>query len=281
MTRLYEKAARAAIAVCIKSLIGLLVRNRLSTIYKIGRDGAAASFEGNWYTYDPDQYGATGNVDFVREAEDTTRSKLKRLIRPSEVFYDVGAHGGVYTISMKREHPDLEVHSFEPQPEELLKNLALNDLGRENVHAVAVGDVAGIVKMTTGRRSSNHVSANGELAVRCVRLDDFAFEQGIRAPDWVKIDIEGLELAALRGTSRLLRESQPTIICEINHLFDRFGATMPDFAAFLRDHGYSIYRLEEDCLAAVTRTDSREDLGYSADWNFWFVHDCKKMSVLG
>jgi FkbM family methyltransferase len=272
MNRTRELTFRVANAALIGTLGWLHRRFDVPTTYKLGRDGAAAMFEGSWFTYRPREFGCTGNIDYVPDAENATRHALFERIRGDEVFYDVGAHGGVYTITLARRFPNLQVHSFEPQPEELLANLALNGFPDDQVHPVAVGDKAGTVRMTTKQRSSNHVSDAGERSVRMVRLDDYAREKRLPAPDWIKIDIEGLELPALKGAAGLLRQSRPTIICEINRLHSRFGTTIAEFVGYMEGLGYEMHRLVDGELHAISDAGSFESLGYSADWNFWFLH---------
>ena len=240
-------------------------------IYKLSKDGAAANFEGSWFTYHPSEFGATGNVDFVPEAEDATRRAICSRLKGDETFYDIGAHGGIYTITLQKQFPQLNLHSFEPQPDDLLRNLQLNDLSGARVHKVAVGQNSGTVMMTTKARSSNHVSEYGNKQVPMVRLDDYIEKHEIASPDWIKIDIEGLELAALRGAEKLLRESKPVVICEINHLFDRYGTTIAEFIEFMNSVGLYAHSLIENELTPVIKASSLAELGYSADNNFWFV----------
>ena len=276
MSRVRELTFRIANAGLIGALSWLYRHFGIQTTYKVGPKGAAALFEEAWFTYHPSEYGCTGNIDWAPDAENSTRHALFERVKDGQVFYDIGAHGGVYTVTLQRRFPKLKVHSFEPQPEDLLDNLALNGLMPVNVHQVAVGETAGDVRMTTKERSSNHVSDKGDRSVRLVRLDDYAVENNLPSPDWIKIDIEGLELPALRGAERLLREARPTIICEINHLFGRFGTTIPDFLTFMRTLGYDAHRLRDGQLEPLPDAENFEDLGYSANWNFWFIHKDKR-----
>lgn len=261
---------RIAIAALVSTLSWLQRRTGIASTYRVSREGIAASFEGSWFSYHPRLFGATGNIDLAQEAEDETRAALFVRLKGNEVFYDIGAHGGVYSVTLLRRFPDLVLHSFEPQPEDLLANLTLNSL-KSKVHAVAVGATAGIVKMTTDARSSNHVSDKGSKSVRMVRLDDYAREMDLPAPNWIKIDIEGLELPALKGAENLLRESQPTVICEINHLYGRYGTSIPNFLSYMYSLGYDLNCLRDGELELIPAIRSFEDLGQSADWNFWFV----------
>lgn len=257
------------------ALIGALSRlHRFAgspTEYRVGPDGAAAEFEGCWFSYSPREFGCTGNIDYVPDAENSTRHALFGRFQDGQVFYDIGAHGGVYTVTLLSRFPDAEVHSFEPQPKDLLLNLARNGMSAVNVHAVGVGATAERKRMTTKHRSSNHVSDKGDLEISVVRLDDYVAKHNLPPPDWIKIDIEGLELPALRGAERILRDHHPTVICEINHLYGRFGTTIPDFLGYMRSLGYEIHRLKDGELEPIQGAETFEDLGYSANWNFWFT----------
>ncbi len=271
MSRVRELLFRSANA----GLIGLLGRLHrafgIHTVYRVGADGAAALFEGNWFAYSPRQFGSTGNIDFAQEAEDATRHKLFSRVRDGEVIYDIGAHGGVYTITLMDRFPNSSIYSFEPQPEELIANLRLNDLPVDGVQPVAVGAEAGTVRMTTGERSSNHVSERGDREVPIVRIDDYVAAQGLSPPNWIKIDIEGLELPALQGAEQTIKTSRPTIICEINHLHDRFGTTIAALIDWLASIGYDMHRLVDDELHPIGDVREFSALGYSADWNYWFI----------
>lgn len=267
MSRFRELTYRTMNAALIKAIGMLHRRFDISTSYRVGPHGAAAMFEDCWFAYHPREFGCTGNIDYVADAENNTRCALFERVRDGQTFYDIGAHGGVYTLTLTKRFPKLTVHSFEPQPEELLENLALNAISPDRVHAVALGDQAGSVKMTTKERSSNHISERGDRSVPIVRLDDYAAENELPPPDWIKIDIEGMELPALRGAKQLLLRSHPTIICEINHISDRYGSKVRDLVDFLGSLGYTMHALESGSLTAINSVT----LPFSADWNYWFL----------
>jgi FkbM family methyltransferase len=271
MSRFRELAFRLGNGVLLGALAALHRRFGVGTVYQVGPGGVAAVFEGQKFTYSQRNFGCTGNLDWAGTAEDHTRAAFFAEAAPGDVFYDIGAHGGLYTLTYLA-HRGGTVHSFEPQPEELLVNLRLNGQPTDRVHAVALGDRAGTVRMTTRERSSNHVDAvAGEREVPIVRLDDYGREHALPNPRWIKIDIEGMELPALRGAEALLRRAQPVVICEINQLFDRFGTTLPSFFDFMAGVGYDLWRLHQRCLLPVARCDSLKELGVSDDQNYWWI----------
>jgi FkbM family methyltransferase len=267
MTRIRELAFRTANASLIRALRWLHRQFDISTTYRIGPGGVAALFENCWFTYSPQEFGCTGNIDYSPDAENHTRRKLFERLKPGQVFYDIGAHGGVYSLTLLQSFPEITVHSFEPQPERLLENFELNGVPADHVHAVALGNEVGIVKMTSAQRSSNHISERGDRLVRLVRLDDYVLEHKIPDPDLIKIDIEGMELPALRGAEQILRRSRPTIICEINHLSGRYGSKVSDLLTYLGSIGYSLHALRDGQLNPVVG----EPLPVSDDWNYWFL----------
>lgn len=267
MTRFRELAFRTSNAFLIGALQWLHRRFDISTTYKLGPDGASALFENCWFTYNLGEFGCTGNIDYAPDAENSTRRTLFARLKAGDVFYDVGAHGGVYSLTLLQHFPEMTVHSFEPQPERLLENFKLNAVDPDRVHAVALGDQEGTVRMTTKERSSNHISDQGDRLVPIVRLDDYVRSNQLPAPDWIKIDIEGMELPALRGAEQILKNAHPTIICEINHLSGRYGSNVSDLIGYLGSLGYSMYALKDSELSAV----QGEPLPNSADWNYWFL----------
>lgn len=267
MSRFRELIYRATNALLIASLSQLHRRFNITTTYKIGPENTAALFENCWFSYNAKQFGCTGNIDYDQDAENATRIPLFERVKDGQVFYDIGAHGGVYTLTLLKRFPNLIVHSFEPQPEEILKNLNLNSMTTARVHSVALGDKAGVVKMTTGERSSNHISEDGDRSVSIVRLDDYVRESELSGPDWIKIDIEGMELPALRGAEQTLQASRPTIICEINQISGRYGSKVGDLIGYLASLDYSLHALQDGKLQRV----EGDKLPYSSDWNYWFL----------
>jgi FkbM family methyltransferase len=160
--------------------------------------------------------------------EPNERAFLERALAPGMIVLDVGAHAGLYSlIASKRVGPSGRVIAFEPSPRErerLRQHLRLNRCRNVTVEPVAVGDGAGEGELfvfagrTTGCNSFHLASGQGATPVRVpIRsLDDYLDETSLPRADFVKMDIEGGELAALRGAERLFRVMRPTLVCEIH-----------------------------------------------------------------
>jgi FkbM family methyltransferase len=144
-------------------------------------------------------------------------------------FVDCGANIGYFTMLAARcVGPGGRVDAFEPDPlnrRRLVEHLHANGLTQQvKVHSVALSDHAGTATLyhPTGGWS-NHGQASlfvgpGEQCmepylVSLARLD----EQLERMPNLIKMDIEGAELAALKGATKVLAMKRPPkIILELN-----------------------------------------------------------------
>ena len=86
---------------------------------------------------------------------------------------------------------------------------------------------------------------NVKYSAPMIRLDDYFREQGAD-PDLLKIDIDGAEMSALRGMSRILTETKPDLLLEVHpvHL-PRLGSSAPEVCDFLRKLDYQFFLLDD------------------------------------
>jgi FkbM family methyltransferase len=152
----------------------------------------------------------------------------RKLVRPQDVVWDIGANVGLFSFAAAAKvGPSGQVLAVEPDPwlGSLLRRSAevsFSDAAAVKVLSAAVSESLGIAEFNIASRgrSSNFVSgygstqrggSRGSFPVITVTLDWLMDYFG--APTLIKIDIEGMELAALRGASRLL-QLRPTLIME-------------------------------------------------------------------
>jgi FkbM family methyltransferase len=180
-----------------------------------------AAFDLDLATY-PDCCMAVGIYEL-----DTLRL-LRSLLKPGDHFVDCGANIGYFTFAAaRRVGPTGRVDAFEPDPlnrARLEAHLAANGSpANVHVHALAASDSAGEATLYHPANSShNHGEASlfataGAAAtaykVATARLDQILD----RPPRLIKMDIEGAELAALKGMTALLRAATPpTLVIEHN-----------------------------------------------------------------
>jgi len=179
---------------------------------------------------------------------------LERYLQPGGVVLDVGSHLGYFALVAARlVAPTGRVYAFEPLPENavrLARTLRRNQL--DNVHLVtrALGEISGRALLTVARNDSMaHVTREvaridaDRGSVPLVRLDDWLEEnRAVRQIDLIKIDVEGHELALLRGGARALRRFSPRLIIEL-HWCRQVETTPAQVVTWLSGHGYRVHLL--------------------------------------
>jgi len=139
---------------------------------------------------------------------------FRAVLRPGDVALDVGANVGPYTVLFGQWVGAAgRVMAFEPAPAAfrgLERQVALNRLTRiVELHRAAVSDAVGEAEFVSdGSAGTNHLTgrAGGEghrIRVPTTTIDAVCAERGVR-PRLVKIDVEGAELAVLRGARATL-----------------------------------------------------------------------------
>jgi FkbM family methyltransferase len=152
--------------------------------------------------------GATGNI-YAGLHEFYDMAFAIHFLRAEDVFADVGANIGSYTI-LASGVAGARTIAFEPDPgtaARLEKNIQLNGLSeRVELHIAALGESAGWIRFSIGRDTENHVVASDEPEGREVPVETLDAAVGDRVPSFIKIDVEGYEAQVLRGALRLLEQ---------------------------------------------------------------------------
>jgi FkbM family methyltransferase len=193
-----------------------------------------------------------------------------RFLRPGDHFVDVGANVGVFSTLVGTRLPGVRITAVEPFPpvrEDLLANLALNELDVTVIDS-ALSDTAGTATFEVlDRDVLNRLAPDGgaeggaadaqdgggdgdgggehgrtSITVPVTTLDDLV---GDDPPGLIKIDVEGSELLVIKGARRLLTgDSAPVLLFEHAGYCAHFGITPAEVRAFLREVGYTIYLLD-------------------------------------
>jgi FkbM family methyltransferase len=160
--------------------------------------------------------------------ERNLQSAIEDLLAPGMIAYDIGANIGYVTMMMaKAVGQSGKVFAFEPLPDNL-ERLRVNvelmaDLAPVIVLPVAVADQPGQSQFqihasaSMGRLEGSPGRMNGyvdQVQVPVTSLDAFVYQSGNPAPDVVKIDIEGGEVGAVLGMTRLLEDVRPLLLLE-------------------------------------------------------------------
>lgn len=150
-------------------------------------------------------------------------------VKPGDTCLDVGANIGYFALAMASQcGPSGRVVAYEPEPANfamLTTNAKLAESRGLHVDTVnaAVSDSAGTLALVRGQQSTLHQVAAAETATRpediipCVNLADDLQTRKIDGPiRLLKIDVEGHEVAVLKGCAKLLAEGRVgTAIIEV------------------------------------------------------------------
>jgi FkbM family methyltransferase len=159
--------------------------------------------------------GATGNL-YVGLHEFEEMAFLLHFLRPEDLFADVGANVGSYTV-LAAAAVGASAVAFEPGKEAfvwLTRNVELNEAAsRVDARHEAVGARCGMVPFTSGLDTMNRIDPNGLASVPITTLDTAC--TGV--PALIKIDVEGFEADVLRGASQILGDvTAQAVIMELN-----------------------------------------------------------------
>lgn len=208
------------------------------------------------------------------------RVMLPRFVRPGDVALDIGANWGLLTDRLAQQvGPSGRVVAFEPNPAQLrtLRALAARH-PNVVVHPVALSDAPRALDLhvpvappsrmlrerpvhamaTIAPPSHRAATAYDTAPVEARRLDDMVEEGAVPAEvGFVKCDVEGHELAVLRGAGALLRRCRPTILMEIEQRHQ--DTPIEEIFALLKECGYDGYVLDHTRLRPLAEFDVRRD----------------------
>lgn len=177
---------------------------------------------------------------------------LANFIVANEVVWDVGAYIGSFAIRAVLDSRVSEMYAFEPDPinaDILAVNLALN-IGQYTIYRFALSSQKEKKKLYHGPRENGGLSSlvnqvgSEVFEVDCRSVDELVFQEGVRPPTLMKIDVEGWEYYVLKGAQQVLAELPPkAIVFEAG--CDEWGKiTNPSVVTYLEEMGYAIWRTQ-------------------------------------
>ena len=186
---------------------------------------------------------------------------ITRLCRTDGTFIDVGAHIGSILSEVQSNLPSVKIVAVEADPQKS-RRLSIK-FPKVTVHNVAAGDHDACVSFfvdlhrpgcSSLNRPAETTNAGNELKVSMRRLDDLIPSH--KDVDVIKMDIEGAELIALRGSTMILSEGRPTVMFESGSLRQESEAGKRDLWKHLASNDY---------VVVVPNRVAHDDDGLSCD----------------
>jgi FkbM family methyltransferase len=194
---------------------------------------------------------------------------LQQMLQPGDVFFDVGANFGYYSIVLAaRLNKQCTIHAFEPNPPTLARlrhHVEIN--GLEDVvqlHDFALSDQAGTAALASKENNSgatNVVAADADSTlVRITTLDAFCDEQRLTRLDAMKIDVEGFEERVLLGGRQTLSRWRPMLLLELEpaRLHDK-QTSVERVVRLLQELGYALFVSRRRALEPLRNLPEGDD----------------------
>jgi FkbM family methyltransferase len=187
--------------------------------------------------------GATGNL-YCGLHEFNDMAFLLHFLRPNDLFADIGANVGSYTV-LASAHVGANTVCLEPVHstyQQLQENLVVNAINSKvKALNIAAGAKKGTISFTNNLDTINHVATQGETNVSVLPVDrlDNVLD---KIPALIKIDVEGFETEVIMGSEQILSNPNlKAIIIELNGLGKRYGYDENKIHEKLIEFGFNPY----------------------------------------
>lgn len=205
-----------------------------------------------------------------------------KLIRELDVFIDVGANIGYYSILGAKINPNLKVISFEPSIGPMIylsENIKINGLEDQiTVEVKALSDQVGHVEFNELRNTKYPTIYNlsGEhnmgtkpdkihhkICVQSDTLNNYLSEKKLNKIDLIKLDTEGNEDIILNHSDKVIEKYRPIIICET-----LFNTIENSLEKIMLQYNYTFFNFTDNRLVNVNSIKRKIDNGVK---NCFFV----------
>jgi len=201
--------------------------------------------------------GGFGFLPFSKSRRLTPDHKyLNSLNFEGKTIYDVGGELGIITMFFAQRVGETgKVVTFEPNPQNyssIINHINLNGFSNVNVIKIGLGSKKELVKFVVPKQSSSRGTASSEkqkqylgdseiqvYEIEIDTMDNQILVNNLPKPDFVKIDVEGLEIEVLSGMLQTIQNHKPEIFVELH------GVKEQEVVDFLLKHNYKVHQVED------------------------------------
>ena len=261
-----EKTLLKVLAILMKNVLDMDFKKKVKTFW--GRD---------IHVYLADQDASA--LYFFNTLYGEEIKIIKFLIqnfKNDDIFYDIGANYGFYTLLAQEFITKGEIHAFEPSPKifkllrensrlDIYKNTFLNEMALSD----KTGETEFFDREISGQSGGSSLIKHQNflkykvIKVKTTTLDDYISNH--KPPTIMKIDVEGGEPLVLKGALKLLKKYSPIIIMEF----------LPDdlhreAVNILSNNGYRAFKIDNDGNLGIINDQDllRNDVPHEANYVF-------------
>lgn len=220
--------------------------------------------------------------DYVHNGEARLVQDIRQMISsPSAVLFDVGANQGVFAKHLigAWQGMNYQLYAFEPSKKTFaILRQQVTDLPFIHLVNKGLGETPGSVELFFDKEGSglasvyprdlsyHNIDFSAHETIELTTLDLFCEQEKIQRIDFLKLDVEGHELAVLKGAKRMLTEDRIGII-----QFE-FGGCNIDSHTYFRDYydffkaNYRMYRVVADGLQPINGYSEKLEVFLSANY---------------
>lgn len=173
---------------------------------------------------------------------------ILNVIKENDVVWDIGANIGLHSLSINKLRPATQLYCFEPFYENfqrLLLNASLNKDIKINACNFGLSSSVSMHRIFStprnhGRTGFHQMEGTQSTETRILAVDgDNVLKMGVPAPNIIKIDTEGHELAVLKGMPAIL--SSPTLRAIVFEALD----DKEELIILLEKHSFAISKIDD------------------------------------
>ena len=228
-------------------------------------------------------YGHGG--DFETSGElwvlDFIKLKLKNIEKL--IVFDIGANHGKYSLELYKtfKEKNLKIHAYEPSPNTIkyflentkgISEITINNFGlsdqASNSLLYQVGNIDGLASVYNRKLDyfHNNEKVTHTESIELRTIDAYCKDNGLENIHFMKLDIEGHELNALKGGIEMIQNDK------IDFIQFEFGESSIDSRVFIRDffhllsEKYRIYRVVKDGLYELETYKQSYEIFYTVNY---------------
>ena len=225
------------------------------------------------------------NTTLTKEPE--TINWINNFKKKKIVFWDIGANLGLYSIYAAIKHEKILIYSFEPSVNNLRilsRNIFINNLEKKIIiNQIPLTNkkdkyltmsqrsfIEGDALNTFGEKfnfEGKEIKSTHNYQIYGTTMDSLVNTQSTQLPNYIKIDVDGIEHLILSGGRKLLQNKKIfSIIIEIN---DKFKKQHKSIFKILKKCNFKLYKKEQNC-------NLLKSTEYKNTFNYTFVKNLKK-----
>ncbi len=204
----------------------------------------------------PDLRYTSVTAFLLRDTVEPELRYIQKFVRPGDVFVDVGANIGLFTLKMAPiAGRVVAVEPGDAAGTQLAANVALNGFRNVAIVRKALSDAPGRAVLFHNPLGDDPQAFSllsdgsdaGSETVELTTLDLLVADEGLARVDCIKIDVEGAEGQVLAGARQTLERDRPTVIFEMNcPTLMKAGGDAAAAWNLLEGEGYAFFHLEGD-----------------------------------